>query len=52
MKKLKNETQQQEALRKNESKMLLIKDFKAKMAYTQTQKDNNLGQALLKSFKA
>lgn len=32
--------------------MLLIKDFKAKMVCTQTQKDNHLGQVLLRSFKA
>ncbi len=32
--------------------MLLIKDFKTKMVYTQTQKDNHLGQVLLRSFKA
>ncbi len=30
--------------RKNERKILLIKDFKAKMVYTQTQKDNHLGR--------
>ncbi|EJB73028.1 hypothetical protein HPHPA16_1595 [Helicobacter pylori Hp A-16] len=34
------------------AKILLTKDFKTKMVYTQTQKSNHLGQALLRSFKA
>ncbi len=32
--------------------MLLIKDFKTKMVYTQTQKSNHLGQVLLRSCEA
>lgn len=34
------------------AKILLTKDFKTKMVYTQTQKDNHLGQVLLRSLEA
>ncbi|WP_163026325.1 hypothetical protein [Helicobacter pylori] len=49
---MKNETNSKRHQEKISAKILLTKDFKAKMVYTQTQKGNHLGQALLRSFKA
>ncbi|ADN80648.1 hypothetical protein hp908_1528 [Helicobacter pylori 908] len=40
---MKNETNNKRHQEKISTKILLTKDFKAKMVYTQTQKDNHLG---------